>query len=178
MVSYAYRITHNFGVQAMITYSGNRMDNIKYKDELERLHPDYAVSVESTRNWSGGGIMVGPYLRLPLTENLSWDIRAQFGFYGASTPQATIRTTLREDESQKGEYYRTSGNAFSYCYSFGTGFKYKFSKYYLLLFGDYLYSPLTFNNISGWDWDGDPYTASNQQNISYIYVTIGLGYYF
>ena len=178
VVSYAYRITHNFGVQAMITYSSNSIDNIKYRDELQRLHPDWSVSVESSRGWSGGGIMVGPYLRFPFTENFSWDIRGLFGLYGSSSPKVTVRATFIEDESIKGEYFRVSGNDFSYCYSFGTGFKYQFRKYYLLVFADYLFSPQEYNNIGGWNWEGDYYTTTNKQNISYVYATVGLGYFF
>lgn len=178
VVSYAYRITHNFGVQALITYSSNNIDNTKYRNELERLYPEWSVSVESSRGWSGGGIMVGPYLRFPLTDRFSWDLRGLFGFYGASTPRVTVRATLQEDESQKKEFRRNSGNDFSYCYSFGTGFKYEFNKYYLLIFGDYLFSPLEFNNVGVWDTDEGSYTTSTIQDISYLYVTIGIGYYF
>ena len=76
---------------------------LKYKDALEEANEEYGVSVESTQNWSGGGLLFGPYLRLPLSQKLSWDIRGSFGFYGSYSPKITIRTTLKEDESQKSE---------------------------------------------------------------------------
>jgi hypothetical protein len=177
-LTYSYRLTHNFGIYVTAIFSSNQFDNIRYKDALEKERPEYGVSVESTKNWSGGGILVGPYIRLPLSDNFSWDFRGSFGFFGANSPKITIRTTLIADESQKEEYYRESGSAFSYTYSFGTGFKYKLSKYYVLLFGDYFNSPLKFQNASGWDWEDEPYIIEFSQNISYISVTIGLGFYF
>lgn len=177
-LSYAYRLTHNIGIYVTSIFSSNRFDNIRYKDALETENPEYGVSVESTKNWSGGGILIGPYIRLPLSDNFSWDFRGSFGFFGANSPKITIRTTLLTDESQKNEYLRESGSAFSYGYSFGTGFKFKLSKYYVLLFGDYLSSQLKYKNASGWDWEDEPYTVEFSQNISYLSVTVGLGYYF
>ncbi len=175
-ISYAYRLTHNFGIQIMGNFSSNRFDNLKYRDALEIQHSDTMFSIESTKNWSGGGLLVGPYLRFPLSEKLSWDFRALFGFYAGYSPKVTIRAST--DDEALPSYYRESGSAFSYGYSFGTGFKYRLSKYYLLLFGDYLSSPLKFKNASGWDINNEPYLTSFDQNVSYVYVTIGLGYYF
>jgi len=177
--SYAHRFTHNFGVIVMITYSGNNFNGLAYGDALMQSDTNYSLSVESVSNWTGGGIMVGPYLRFPLGDNFSWDFRGLFGFYGANSPQLIIRATdNRTDPPEKSEYYRQRSNAFSYAYSFGTGFKYKLSKYYILLFVDYLKSPLKFDNVSGWDWNDESYKTTFTQEISYVSVTIGLSYFF
>jgi len=176
---YGYRFTHNLGVYVTGLFSSNRFDNIAYKNALENepANANYGFSVESTSNWSCGGLLVGPFLRFPLSEKLSWDIRGAFGLYGAYSPKITIYTTDKSS-SEKATYYRESGNAVSYAYTFGTGFKYKLSKYYILLFADYLNSPVKIKNASGWDLNDKPYLISFNQNISYFAATLGFGYYF
>ncbi|MAE07917.1 MAG: hypothetical protein CL661_04060 [Bacteroidetes bacterium] len=175
--NYAYRVTHNFGFQLIINYSGNSLDNNKYKSELEAAHPDYGVSVESTKNWSSGGLFVGPYLRFPITEKLSWDVRGLVGFFGSYSPKATIRRIKKDDPNAKLEpYYIESSRASNFGYTFGTGLKYRIGSYYALLFGDYVTSNLKFKDVSGWDWDSEPYTTSFNQKINYFTVTAGVGY--
>lgn len=176
--TYAYRLAHNFGMQLIINYSGNKLDNTNYKDQLEAAHPEYGVSVESTKNWSSGGLFLGPYLRFPLTEKLSWDVRALAGYFGTYSPNLTIRTTKISDPNDKAEYYVVSSRAYNFAYMFGTGVKYHKDHYYILLFGDYVNSKQEFSDSTGWDWDGKPYTTTFSQHISYIAVTAGVGYIF
>ena len=175
--NYMYRLTHNFGMQLIINYSSNAMDNIKYRNALEAEHPDYGVSVASTKNWTSGGLYLGPYLRLPIGDKLSWDLRALFGFMGAYSPSITIRTTNKENPNEKGEYYIVSSRANNFSYSIGTGFKYRIrSNYYLLLFGDYVKSSMDFKDSSGWDWDSEPYVKPFSREINYITITAGVSY--
>jgi len=175
--NYAYRLTHNFGLQLVINYSSNKVDNQGYKNALELEHPDFGVSVESTKNWSSGGIFLGPYLRFPLSDRISWDIKALGGYFGSYSPNITIRTTNKDDLNDKNEYYIVSSRASNFGYMFGTGFKYKFkSTYYILFSADYVNSSLKFNQSSGWDWDGEPYESKFTQNISYYTITVGVGY--
>lgn len=174
--NYTYRIAHNFGLQLIINYSGNSLDNVSYKDQLEAAHPDYGVSVESPRNWTSGGLFLGPYLRFPLTEKLSWDIRALVGYFGSYTPNVIIRTTKKDDLNDKGEYYIERSRANNFGYLVGTGLKYRKDSYYILLFGDYVSSTLKFKDATGWDWDKEPFKTSFSQNINYLTVTIGVGY--
>lgn len=174
--NYAFRVTHNFGLQLLINYSGNSLDNVKYKNELEAAHPDYGVSVESTKNWSSGGLFVGPYLRFPLSEKLSWDVRGLVGFFGSYSPKATIRVKKDEPNAELETYYIESSRATSFAYTLGTGLKYRLGSYYILLFGDYVSSKLKFKDASGWDWDGEPYTTSFNQKIDYFSITAGVGY--
>ncbi len=174
-ISYTYRILHNFGIAAMGVYSGNKLNTAKYKEELEALHTDYGVSIETLRNWSSGGMLAGPYLRLPLSETIDWNIRALFGFYGGYSPEFVIRTTQR-DTGEKADYKRQSAKDFSYGYSLGTGFEFKYPSFYLLVYADYLASPVSFDNVVGWDWQGDPYTTSFKQQISYVTLTFGVGF--
>lgn len=175
--NYAYRLTHNFGLMVEINYSSNKIDNYKYKNALEAEHPEYGVSVESTKSWSSGGIFVGPYLRLPLGDKLSFDVRALGGYFGSYSPAITIRTTKKDDLNDKNEFYILSSRASNFGYNLGAGFKYRFkSTYYLLLSADYINSSLKFKGVSGWDWDGEPYETSFSQNINYFTVTAGVAY--
>ncbi len=174
--NYSYRVTHNFGLQAMVTYSSNKLDNTGYRDQLEQAHPDYGVSVESTKNWSSGGLMAGPYLTFPIADLFRWDIRALGGYFGAYSPKVTVRATNINDPSDKKEYYVNSTKAYDFGYMLGTGFRFTMNSYYLMLFGDYTNVNVKFDNASGWDWDNEPYVTSFEQQISYFTVTVGIGY--
>jgi hypothetical protein len=134
-------------------------------------------SVENNLNWRTGGILVGPYLRFPLSSKISWDVRGLIGLYGGRSPRLTIRATTADGEKLP-EYIRQSASAIAFGWQVGTGFKAKFNKYYLLLFADYVSSSLQFNNASGWDWNNEPYRTQFKQEISYVSATIGLGYFF
>ncbi len=176
-VAYAYRFTHNFGITAIISYSGNGFNIAQYKSALENAHQDTMFSVQSGSNWGSGGIMVGPYLRFPLSDKLSWDFRGLVGFYGSNSPRVTIKATTADGEKLP-EYFRQAASAISFGWQVGSGFKLKLNKYYVLLFADYISSTLEFNNATGWDWDNEPYETTFKQDISYLAVTIGLGYFF
>ena len=176
--NYCYRITHNFGVSVMVSYSSNKFDNIEYKDALGERHQDTSFSVENQKNWTTGGIMIGPYLRFPLSSKLSWDIRGYVGFAGSTSPKLTIRATDVQTNEPLEPYYRESANALNFSYMLGTGFKYALNKYYILLFADYFATVMEYDNVTGWDWDAQPYKTSFKQDISYVTVTAGVGYFF
>ncbi|HEY9116161.1 MAG TPA: hypothetical protein VIN10_15795 [Bacteroidales bacterium] len=177
--TYSYRLTQNLGFQAIINYGSNGLDYKSYQSQLEEAHPGYTAVVEVSRNWSSGGIMVGPFLTLPISNQLSWDVKGLFGVYNAYSPGFIIYASDSLNlAAPPDEFIRQSANAISYGYLISTGFKYKLSNYYLLLFADYISSPLKFNNASGWDWNSEPYKASFNQDISFVTITLGLGYFF
>lgn len=175
---YAYRITHNFGAIGIISFSSNAFNNLAYRDSLDVAHPDTTFSVEGVSNWSGGGIMIGPYLRFPLGENLSWDIRAVFGLYGGTTPRITIRATDDITGEELEPFTQQPHRAFSFAYLIGTGFKYRLSNYYILLFGDYTSTSLQFDNYYQRDVYDQAYETPYKQKIEYFSVTAGVGYFF
>jgi len=181
--TYAYRLTHNFGLQLQVNYSSNKFDNFAYRDALDAAYnldpdsPDTLFVVESTSNWSNGGLLIGPYLRFPLSESLSWDIRATAGFYGVSSPDITLKANISSGGTLK-DYYHKGGRGYAFAYSVGTGFKYALSKYYLMLFANYYKASVKIKDVSGWDWNSEPYETSFKQDISYISVTFGIGYFF
>jgi hypothetical protein len=84
---------------------------------------------------------------------------------------------MQTDETLE-PYYRNSANAISYSFMIGTGFKYRLSKYYILLFADYFSTKLEFDNVTGWDFNSQPYQTSFKQDIAYFSVTAGVGYWF
>jgi len=181
--TYAYRLTNNLGLQGKISYSSNRFDNFRYEDALTSAYsrnpvdPDTSFSSESSKNWSSAGFLVGPYLRLPISTSISWDIKALAGMFSVSSPELILNGSVN-DGNKLEEYYRLNGRGYAFAYSLGTGLKYKVSNYYVLLFVDYFESKLKINNIAGWDWNDEPYNESIKQDVSYLSVTLGLGYYF
>jgi len=181
--TYAYRLTNTFGIQGKISYSSNSFDNFRYEDELTTAYSrnpedsDTTFSSESSKNWSSAGFLVGPYLRFPVSRSLSWDIKALAGVFGVSSPELSLNGSI-DDGNKLNEYYRLNGRGYAFAYSLGTGFKYKVSNYYVLLFVDYFESKLKINNVAGWDWNDEPYNESIKQDVSYLSVTLGLGYYF
>jgi len=173
---YAYRFTHNFGMQLIINYSGNSLNTGSYEDQLENTLPEYNVSVESTDNWTSGGLFLGPYLRFPLTNKLSWDFRVLAGYFGSYSPRVLIRRSKIEDPSVLERHYIERARANGFGYLVGTGVKYKVKSYYILVFGDYVSSNLEFKDAVGWDWDNEPYSSSFSQKINYMTITVGVGY--
>jgi len=174
--TYAYRFSHNFGMQLVVNYSGNKLDNIAYADGLMKAHPGYGVTVESTQNWSSAGAFGGPYFRFPIGDAFSIDVRGLIGYFGCNSPKATIYTTNINNPSDKGTYYRESSRSTGFGYLLGAGFKYRYSHYYLTAFADYIGSELYFNEVTGWNWDNEPYTTSFAQKINYLSLTLGLAY--
>lgn len=181
--TYAYRLTHNFGLQGKLNYSSNKFDNFSYEDALTSAYsrnpddPDTTFSSESSKNWSSAGFLVGPYIRFPLSSSLSWDIKALVGMFGVSSPELVLNGATDDGNNLK-EYYRLNGRGYAFAYTLGTGVKYKVSNYFVLLFVDYFESKLKINNVAGWDWNSEPYNESIKQDVSYLSVTLGLGYYF
>lgn len=173
--AYAYRISHNFGLQFVVNYSGNKLDNITYENELMKANPDYNVRVESNQNWSSGGLFGGPYLRFPIGD-FSVDVRGLIGYYGSYAPQATIYATKKETPNDKSTYYRETSRSYGFGYLLGAGMKYRLSDYYITLFADYVGSDLNFDRSVGLDWNDEPYTSSFNQKINYLSISIGLAY--
>ncbi|RLD44758.1 MAG: hypothetical protein DRI86_06700 [Bacteroidetes bacterium] len=173
---YAYRFTHNFGMQIIINYSGNGMNDGSYKDQLNTAYPEYDFNVESTESWTSGGMLVGPYLKFPLIDNLSLDIKALGGYFASYSPRVLIRTAKIDDINDKGEYYVERAKGYGFGYLLGAGFKYKVNSYYVLLFGNYISSSIEFKDAVGWDWEGEPYSNSFNQKVDYMTFTVGVGY--
>jgi hypothetical protein len=174
--NYAFRVSHNFGLQILVNYSGNALNTSAYADELMKVHPEYGVSVESSKNWSSGGIFGGPYLRFPIGDLFSFDVRGLIGFFGSYSPQATIYTNHLTKPDDKGTYYRESSRSTGFGYLLGAGVKYRLSHYYLTAFADYVGADLNFKDASGWNWDDEPYTTTFSQKINYLALTFGVAY--
>lgn len=178
---YSYKVTHNFGIQTHFIFNSNNIDLQSIRNEAIELIPDYSFSIESSQAWSTGGVYVSPFLRFPITEKLTWEIKGDIGITGAYSPQFTIRGS-KIDTQEKTEYFRNSDKAFGLGLGGGTSILYQLSKYKICLNFDYLYSDLKFKEISGWGWtspsdpDGTPYNTSANRNITVASVSIGLAY--
>jgi hypothetical protein len=182
-VIYSYKLSHNFGLQAHFIFNSNNLDNEALKNEANSNMGDYSFSVESTRPWNSGGIYIAPFLRLPVSDRFTWEIKANIGLSSAYSPQFFIRGTNIES-SEKTEYYREAAKAFGLGLGAGSSFMYMLKKYVISLNFDYYYSNIHFKEVSGWGWTsednpkGTPYNISIDQKINSIAVSIGLAYFF
>ena len=182
-IDYAYKLTHSLGLVVQANYSSNKFDIFAYSDALTAAHsidpltPDSAFVVESNRNWYAGGLLAGPYLSFSFTDYLSWDIRATVGFYGVGSPNLTIKGNISNGDKLE-TLYMNGGRGYAFAYSFGTGFKYALSSYYLTVFTNYYNTAVKIKDVGGWDWNSQPYETSFKQNVSYISLTFGVGYLF
>jgi len=179
---YSYKILHNFGIEANFVFNSFNVDINSFKDELNTSQPKYSFSVESKKAWSTGGIYLGPFLRLPITEKFTWDFRALVGLTGGYSPQFKVRSTHLES-GDKSEYFRETAKTFGVGFAAGTGFKYLFGKYTLMLNADYYYANLNFEDVTGWGWTsednitGTPYSINTDQKVSSIAISIGIAYF-
>jgi len=179
---YSYKILHNFGIEANFVFNSFNVDINSFKDELNVAEPEYSFSVESNKPWSTGGIYLGPFLRLPITERFTWDLRALVGLTGGYSPQFTVRST-KLDNGDKSEYFRETARTFGLGFAAGTGFKYNIGKYTLMLNADYYFASFKFQDVTGWGWTsednitGTPYSINTEQKVSSIAVSFGIAYF-
>lgn len=180
--TYAYRIAHNFGIQAQFVYNTNNLNLTAFNSEANKLLTNYSFSTISKSPWSSGGLYAGPFVRFILAENLVWEIKGLIGLSGAYSPQFTINGT-ELTTGEKTQYYREFAKTFGFGLTAGTGFNYRIKNYLVLLNADYYYSNLTFKEVTGWGWTsednltGTPYKFKNEQKVNTIAVTIGIAYF-
>ncbi|NOY49943.1 MAG: outer membrane beta-barrel protein [Chlorobi bacterium] len=181
-VIYSYKLSHNFGLQLHFVFNANNIDNEALKNEAAASKSDYSFSVESNRPWNSGGIYLSPFLRLPISERFTWEIKGNIGLSSAHSPQFIVRGTNTES-SEKTEYFREVAKAFGLGFGTGTSFMYKLNKYVLTLDLDYYYSNIHFKEITGWGWtsednpSGTPYNYAADRKISSAAISIGLAYF-
>lgn len=181
-MTYAYKISHNFGIQAKVVFNTNNYDTEAMKTQLDQQFPDYPASINSARPWNSGGLYASPFLRIPLDDRFVWEIKGTIGLSGAYSPQLSIKSAELPN-GHKLDYYRESAKAFGFGYGFGTSFYYKLSKYLIFLNADYYSSQMKFKEVNGWGYpsdefpDGKEFLIDIDQNISTYSISIGIGYF-
>ena len=176
---YEHRLSHNFGFQADFIYGYNNVNQEVMGDSLG-ARIDANLSVMASRPWNIGGLMVGPFLRLPFTDEFSFMMRGKIGFVGVYSPEYKVQGTSNADQSNV-EYYQYANKASSFIWSAGAGFQYRLDNYNLNLYGDYFGSDADFIDVTGQDWSANPPVntkISFRQQVRAISITFGISYVF
>ncbi len=176
---YEHRLTHNFGIQADFMFGYNNVDQLAMADSLgSKINAD--LSLTATRPWNIGGILVGPFFRIPFGESFSFMARGKLGGVGVYSPEYTVTGTSNTDQS-KLEYYQYVNKSVAFIWDVGAGFQYRLEQYSFNLYGDYLSSRVDFVDVPGQDWSAIPpeETSINfRQEIKAITITFGVSYIF
>jgi len=176
---YEHRLTHNFGLQADFMFGYNNVDQLALADSLS-LKTDADLSVTATRPWNIGGIMVGPFFRIPFGESFSFMMRAKIGGIGVYSPEYTVTGTSNVDQSDL-EYYQYVNKSVAFIWSAGAGFQYRTENYSFNLYGDYLNAKADFVDVTGQDWGATPPEETKvnfRQEVKAVTITFGISYIF
>ena len=176
---YEHRLTHNFGIQADFMFGYNNVDQLAMADSLgSKINAD--LSVTATRPWNIGGIMIGPFFRIPFGESFSFMARAKVGGVGVYSPEYSATGTSNEDQS-KLEYYQYVNKSVAFIWSAGAGFQYRTENYSFNLYGDYMSAKADFIDVPGQEWSAIPpekTTINFRQEVKAITITFGISYIF
>ena len=176
---FEHRLTHNLGIQADFMFGYNNLDQVAMGDSLgSKIDAD--LSLTASRPWNIGGLLVGPFIRVPFTDEFSFIIRGKVGGMGVYSPEYKIVGTSNEDQS-KLEYYQYINKAFAFVWSAGAGFQYRLENYTLNLYGDYFGMNADFIKVTGQDWSQKPPVETEysfRQKIKGLSITFGVSYVF
>jgi len=176
---YEHRLTHNFGLQADFMFGYNNVDQLALADSLS-TKTDADLNVTATRPWNIGGIMVGPFIRIPFGESFSFMMRGKIGGVGVYSPEYTVTGTSNVDQSDL-EYYQYVNKSIAFAWSAGAGFQYRTEKYSFNLYGDYMGAKADFVDVTGQDWSATPpeeTKVSFRQEVKAVTITFGISYIF
>ncbi len=176
---YEHRLTHNFGLQIDFMFGYNNVNQLALADSLgSKINAD--INVTSTRPWNIGGIMAGPFLRIPFGESFSVMLRGKIGGVGVYTPEYSVTGTYNDDQSEL-EYYQYTNKSVAFIWSAGAGFQYRVESYSFNLYGDYLGLHADFVDVPGQNWSVKPpeeTTVNFRQEIKAVTITFGISYIF
>lgn len=175
---YDYQFTHNFGLGLQAFYYESRFSEQKYANYFAELLNDARNSVEPANGWSTGGILLRPYLTLPISNKFSVDVYGSAGFIGVYSPAYTLRrqSIIPPGPNPAYSYFRARSKAFSFAYGMGSRFNFNIAKHGLFFSAEYLISKIHYKDITGTGWDEKPYQMTITQNLGYISINIGYSY--
>ena len=176
---FEHRLTHNLGIQADFMFGYNNLNQVAMGDSLgSKINA--SLSLSATRPWNLGGLLAGPYFRIPFNDEFSFIVRGKVGGIGIYSPEYKIVGTSNEDQS-KLEYYQYVNKTFSFIWQAGAGFQYRLENYTLNLYGDYFGLNADFIDVTGQNWSQKPpveTTYSFRQEIKALSITFGISYIF
>ena len=171
---YAHRLFYNFGITGCLLFNSHSFDSEAFRSEIAADTIDYTLTVVP-KNWSGGGVLAGPFLYFPLGDYFNIDLRTLIGFYTVYSPEIVVT-----GQKPNGENFQLSllkYNGIGFAYDIGTTMRVKFGNAsYLMFNADYFSSKPTFKDVNWIDNNGEIESGTFKRDISMINLTVGLGY--
>jgi len=179
-VSYDYQLTHNFGLGLQAFYYESRFSERKFANYYAEILGDAINSVEPGNGWSTGGILLRPYLTLPLSDKFSIDLYGSAGFIGVYSPSYTLRrqSIIPPGPNPVHSYFRARSKAFSFAYGMGSRFNFNIATHDFFISAEYLLSRINYKEVTGLGWDEKPYQMTITQNLGYLSINLGYSYTF
>lgn len=169
-ISFAYPLGQgSFGIMGLLRGQANPFDAQALADELARMSPGTAFTVEA-KPWSVGGLMAGGYGVFYVTDRTSFEARAMIGFMNASSPEIKIKTG-----SDWVRQSSVAGNTVGFLV--GAGFRFDISKrMYLLTMLDYMGEKPEFKDYEITSSTGENAKDTFSQPMGAINLSIGLAF--
>lgn len=176
--SYDHRITYNFGISGLLLVHSNPWDDEALLNSIDRDSVNVVDQLSvSTSNWSSIGILLGPFLYVPVNDLLNFEIKATIGFYNAYAPEIVISGTRSNGENYSLRFLKYSDIGFAW--NLGSTIRYNISgTKYLTVSGDYLSSTIKFDNIERFNENGVISRDSFEQVFTTFNITAGIGFAF
>lgn len=167
-LTFAYEVAPNFGLMAMLRGQANTVDAQALADEFAKQNPLLSGTVEAT-SWGLGGLMIGAYGSLPLSNKVFFQPRAMIGFMSATSPE--VKYTV-----SGGWIKQSSQTAGSMGYLVGAGFKFDVAKRLCLLTGiEYSGTKVNFKDVETTTSFGEMQNDSFDQTIGAVNISLGIG---
>lgn len=171
-ISFAYKFGGGkFGILTMLRGQANPLDVQFLADEIAYQIPGIYWTVKSS-GWGIGGLMVGGYGSLPISEKVSIEPRSMLGFLSTTLSEITITG------SSQGSYVwvkQGSASATSVAYLVGLGIKFDIGRKLCLLTNlDFMSSKPRFVNVETTTSLGTLERDTWQQSVETINIGVGL----
>ncbi len=171
-LSFAYKLGKKLGLAALLRSQSNSFDNEAFENELE-TQTGASWTIDS-KPYTTRGFMLGGYGAFPISETVSFNTRALFGFLSTNSYELTSSI----DNSGGAAWFKISSvSATSFAYLLGGGFKFDVSENVCMLINiDYLQTKPEFRNIQITSSNGGPPSkATASQEMSTINIELGIG---
>jgi hypothetical protein len=161
----------HFGITAMLRAHSNSYDVQPLVEDLKFQAPQVNWNVESSA-WRMGGLLLGGFGSIPISEKVYFDARALVGIVNATSPQINITGS---DATETFWVKRDARTARSFAYLFGAGFKFDIApKWYLLTNIDYIGTTVEFPNIELTSSLGDRQRFGIEQEMASFNLSVGV----
>lgn len=173
-VGYNHLFTELFGVKLATFYYGSRYSRHKFYNFYSGMLGDATRSVESTQGWSMTGLLLKPFIFLPVGDKFHLEVNGTAGFLAFYTPKYQIITQsfIPHSNSTPSYYYRNQGKGNSFAYGAGSRLVFSFKKMDWFVSADLFYSKIKYT-ASGINGSNNSYSFLNNMNIGYFSVNIG-----